>query len=31
VIEEPACTTIVYPGQWLRVDEYGNLVIMEVE
>ncbi|MGQ9477452.1 MAG: hydantoinase/oxoprolinase family protein [Candidatus Bipolaricaulia bacterium] len=31
VIEEPACTTLIYPGQRLRVDEYGNLVITEVE
>ncbi len=31
VIEEPACTTIVYPGQECEVDRFGNLVIVEVE
>lgn len=30
VVEEPACTTIVCPGQRLHVDEYGDLVIEEV-
>jgi len=30
IVEEPACTTIVCPGQRLSVDEYGNLVISEV-
>jgi N-methylhydantoinase A len=27
VIEEPAASTVVFPGQKLRVDEYGNLII----
>jgi N-methylhydantoinase A len=27
VVEEPAASTVVFPGQTLRVDEYGNLVI----
>jgi N-methylhydantoinase A len=27
VIEEPAASTVVFPGQRLRVDEYGNLII----
>jgi N-methylhydantoinase A len=27
VIEEPAASTVVFPGQRLRVDEYGNLVV----
>ncbi|MFC2079438.1 hydantoinase/oxoprolinase family protein [Candidatus Bipolaricaulota bacterium] len=31
VIEEPACTTIVCPLQRVTVDEFGNLVITEVE
>jgi N-methylhydantoinase A len=32
VIEEPAASTVVFPGQKLRVDEYGNLIIeTEVE
>jgi N-methylhydantoinase A len=32
VIEEPAASTVVFPGQRLRVDEYGNLIIeTEVE
>jgi N-methylhydantoinase A len=30
VIEEPACTTVVCPGQQVVVDRFGNLVIMEV-
>jgi len=30
VIEEPACTTVVYPGQRATVDRYGNLVVVEV-
>ena len=30
VIEEPACTTIVYPEQRAAVDSHGNLVITEV-
>ena len=30
VIEEPACTTIVCPSQWVTVDGFGNLVIVEV-
>jgi N-methylhydantoinase A len=30
VIEEPACTTIVYPDQRATVDEYENLVVEEV-
>ena len=29
VVEEPACTTIVCPGQELIVDRFGNLVITE--
>jgi len=28
IIEEPACTTIVYPDQRATVDEYGNLVVV---
>ncbi len=31
IVEEPACTTIVYPGQSLKVDQYGNLIITEVD
>ncbi len=31
IVEEPACTTVVCPGQELSVDHYGNLVITEVE
>jgi len=27
VVEEPACTTLVYPGQTLTVDKFGNLVV----
>jgi N-methylhydantoinase A len=27
VIEEPAASTVVFPGQLLRVDEFGNLVV----
>jgi N-methylhydantoinase A len=27
IVEEPAASTVVFPGQTLRVDEYGNLVI----
>jgi N-methylhydantoinase A len=27
VVEEPAASTVVFPGQLLRVDEYGNLII----
>jgi len=27
VVEEPAATTVVLPGQRLRVDEYGNLIV----
>jgi len=27
VVEEAWSTTLVYPGQRLMVDEYGNLVI----
>jgi N-methylhydantoinase A len=30
VVEEPACTTIVCPGQQVTVDRFGNLVITEV-
>lgn len=30
VVEEPACTTIVYPQQKMTVDRFGNLVITEV-
>jgi len=30
VVEEPACTTIVYPQQKMMVDRFGNLVITEV-
>jgi len=30
VIEEPACTTIVYPDQRATVDQCGNLVVVEV-
>jgi N-methylhydantoinase A/oxoprolinase/acetone carboxylase beta subunit len=29
VIEEPTSTTIVLPGQRVRADELGNLVIEE--
>jgi N-methylhydantoinase A len=29
VVEEPAATTVVFPGQQLRVDRYGNLIIEE--
>ena len=31
VIEEPACTTILYPGQRCDVDSFGNLAITEAE
>jgi N-methylhydantoinase A len=27
IVEEPAASTVVFPGQTLRVDEYGNLSI----
>jgi N-methylhydantoinase A len=27
IVEEPAATTLVHPGQRLEVDEVGNLVI----
>jgi N-methylhydantoinase A len=27
IVEEPAATTVVFPGQTLRVDVYGNLII----
>jgi N-methylhydantoinase A len=27
VIEEPAASTVVFPGQRLRVDDFGNLVV----
>jgi N-methylhydantoinase A len=27
VIEEPAASTVVFPGQKLHVDEYGNLIV----
>ena len=27
IVEEPASTTVVFPGQTLRVDEWGNLLI----
>jgi N-methylhydantoinase A len=27
VVEEPAASTVVFPGQRLRVDEYGNVII----
>ena len=27
VIEEPAASTVVFPGQRLRVDELGNLIV----
>ena len=27
IVEEPAATTVVFPGQTLRVDLYGNLII----
>jgi N-methylhydantoinase A len=27
IVEEPAATTVVFPGQTLRVDDYGNLII----
>ena len=27
VVEEPAASTVVFPGQMLRVDEYGNLIV----
>ena len=27
IVEQPDTTTVVYPGQRLRVDEAGNLVI----
>jgi N-methylhydantoinase A len=29
VVEEPAASTVVFPGQRLRVDEFGNIVIEE--
>jgi N-methylhydantoinase A len=31
IVEEPACTTVVYPEQQFEVDKFGNLVITEVE
>ena len=27
MVEEPAASTVVFPGQRLRVDEYGSLII----
>ena len=30
VVEEPAASTVIFPGQALHVDEYGNLIV-EVE
>jgi len=27
VVEELACTTLVYPGQTLTVDKFGNLMV----
>jgi N-methylhydantoinase A len=30
IIEEPACTTVVYPEQQVQVDKFGNLIITEV-
>ncbi len=27
IVEEPAASTVVFPGQRLRVDEYGSLII----
>lgn len=27
IVEEPASTTVVYPGQTLEVDQFGNLVV----
>jgi N-methylhydantoinase A len=27
VVEEPAASTVVFPGQRLRVDDYGNLIV----
>jgi N-methylhydantoinase A len=27
VVEEPAASTVVFPGQRLRVDDFGNLII----
>ena len=30
VIEEPAASTVVFPGQRLRVDELGNLIVEAV-
>jgi N-methylhydantoinase A len=27
VVEEPAASSVVFPGQSLRVDEYGNLIV----
>jgi N-methylhydantoinase A len=27
VVEEPAASTVVFPGQALHVDEYGNLIV----
>ena len=27
IVEEPSATTLVPPGQWVEVDEFGNLVI----
>jgi N-methylhydantoinase A len=27
VVEEPAASTVVFPGQRLRVDEFGNLIV----
>jgi N-methylhydantoinase A len=27
VVEEPAASTVVFPGQRLRVDDFGNLIV----
>jgi N-methylhydantoinase A len=29
IVEEPAATTVIFPGQQLRVDRYGNLIVEE--
>ncbi len=27
IVVQPDCTTVLHPGQWLRVDTFGNLVV----
>ena len=27
IVEEPSSTTLIYPGQWMDVDSYGQLRI----